>query len=144
MEEERGKQLLMGLIDGELTDEETREINELLRRNSHLRDELEIHKQTNKTLNLLHSPNLDEAMLRRVWKSPFRKSLRMLSYGMIGLGFATLLGVGIIKYLQSGEGSFLVNVCVGGIGLGMLLLFVQVIRDRLIVYKNDPYKDIEK
>lgn len=144
MDEDRTKQLLMGLIDGELTDDETRQINELLRRSQSLRDEYEQLLKVNGTLKILSYTPIDEKHLRQVWRSPFRKLLRGLSYFMIGVGFLALMGLGLEEFLTHGNENMLVKVSLSGIGVGLLLLFLQVVRDRMILYKQDPYKDIEK
>ena len=144
MDEDRAKQLLMGLIDGELTDDETRQINEMLRRSQSLRDEYEQLLEINGTLKILSYTSIDEKHLRRVWRSPFRRLLRVISYLMIGVSFLVMMGLGIEEYLVHGKENMLVKVCLSGIGVGLLLLFIQVVRDRMILYKQDPYKDIEK
>ena len=144
MDEDRTKQLLMGLIDGELTDEETRQINELLRRSQSLRDEYEQLLQVNGALKILSHTPIDEKHLRQVWRSPFRRLLRGLSYFMIGVGFLVLMGLGFEEFLVHGNENMLVKVCLSGIGVGLLMLLLQVVRDRMMLYKQDPYKDIEK
>jgi ferric-dicitrate binding protein FerR (iron transport regulator) len=144
MDEDRTKQLLMGLMDGELTDDETREINEMLRRNRNLRDEYEQLREVNGTLKVLSETFIDENYLRQVWRSPFRRLLRGISYLMIGVSFLVLVVIGLEEYLAHGNGNFLTKVCTSGILVGVIILFLQVIRDRVIVYKKDPYKDIEK
>lgn len=144
MEKERKQQLLMGLIDKELTPEESREINEILRRDQALRDEYEHLLTVNDQLKLIGDSHFDEKMLRKVWRSPFRKGMRQLSYLLIGGGFVALLGFSILEYVRHGHKELLPGVAVCGIGLGIVLLFLQVIRDRMMVLKNDPYREVEK
>ncbi len=134
----------MGLMDQELTPEENYEIQELLRRDQSLRDEYAQLLQTSDQLRLISEAEFDEAVLRQVWRSPFRKGLRLLSYGLIGGGFCALLGFSIWEYLRHGHRELLPAVAACGIGLGILLLFLQVVRDRMMVLKNDPYREVEK
>ena len=144
MEQERKQQLLMGLIDKELTPDETYEIHELLKRDQHLRDEYDRLLETNDQLQMIGAAEFDEATLRKVWRSPFRKGLRWMSYFLIGAGFAGLLGFAIWEYLHHDRKELLPAVATCGIGLGVLILFLQVVRDRMMVLKNDPYREIEK
>lgn len=144
MENERKQQLLMGLIDKELTPDETYEIHELLKRDQSLRDEYDRLLRTNEKLQMLGIAEFDEATLRKIWRSPFRKGLRRTSYFLIGAGFAALLGFAGWEYWQHGRKELLPAVATCGIGLGVLILFLQVVRDRMMVLKNDPYREIEK
>ena len=140
---DRIHQLLMGLMDGELNDEETYEIREKLSRSADLREEFERLNSANDQLKLLSEAEIDEALLRKVWKNPFRKTLRRGSYALIGLGTIGIMAIGAIRYVQKGHPDLFITACIGGIGIGLILLFLQVIRDRMITHKNDPYKDIE-
>lgn len=144
MDQDRARQLLMGLIDGELTTDETRDIHEQLSRSESLRDEYELIQAANGVLELLSETRIDEKLLRHVWKSPFRRVMRAVSYGMIAVGFFALFAMGLEQYFNHGEQHLLLSVSVGGVLLGVILLLLQVIRDRMIVYKTDPYRDIEK
>ena len=144
MDEDRKKQLLMGLIDQELTTEETYEIQEYLRRDQSLRDELERLMETNDQLKQLGAAEFDEAVLRKLWRSPFNKGLRIMSYGLIVGGFLMLAGFAAWELLKNGNTHLFPVVASTGVGIGIIILLLQVIRDRLLVLKNDPYRGIEK
>ncbi len=134
----------MGLLDRELTPDETYEIQELLRRDQTMRDEYARLSETNSQLKLIGDAEFDEATLRKVWRSPYRKGLRRFSYLLIGGGFFALLGYSLWEYLQHGHKELFPAVAACGIGTGIILLFLQVVRDRMMVLKNDPYREVEK
>jgi len=134
----------MGLIDQELTPDEISEVQELLRRDQSTRDEYDRLLDINSQLKVIGDAEFDEIMLRKVWRSPFHKGLRRMSYALIGGGFLALFGFAAVEYIMHGHKDFLPAVATCGIGAGFLILFLQVVRDRMILVKNDPYRDIEK
>src|SRR5690606_5637034 len=87
MEMERKRALLMGLMDGELSPEETSEIQEYLRRDQQLRDEYMDLVRAGDALQLLGETELDEQQLRKLWRTPLEIGLRRSSYLLIGAGF---------------------------------------------------------
>lgn len=144
MEMDRKQQLLMGLMDGELSLEETAEIRECLRREQSLRDEYNQLLRAGDALALLGEAELDEQRLRALWRSPFEMGVRRGSYLLIASGFLGLLGFAAWEYVEHGHRELLPVVAAGGISVGVLLLFVQVLRDRILAWKKDPYREIEK
>lgn len=144
MEMERKRALLMGLMDGELSPEETSEIQEYLRRDQQLRDEYMDLVRAGDALQLLGETELDEQRLRRLWRTPFEIGLRRSSYLLIGAGFLSLLGYAAWEYVFHEQRDLLPVVASSGVGLGLILLFIQVLRDRMLIWKHDPYREIEK
>ena len=67
-----------------------------------------------------------------------------------GIGWLLLIGaalvvagIGIFEFLFDPSMSFVEKALVGAIYLGVALLFISVLRQRLIERKTDKYKDVE-
>jgi anti-sigma factor RsiW len=144
MDKDRKQQLLMGLMDGELNSEERAEVQEYLRRDQRLRHEYDQLCRASDALRLLGEPALDEQRLRALWRSPFEMGVRRASYLMIGAGFLSLLGFATWEYVVHGHKALLPGVAGSGMAVGVILLFLQVLRDRWMIWKHDPYREIEK
>lgn len=138
------KGLLVGLLDGELTPDETRQVNEHLTRCAVCRAEYEQLRETTGKLAALSFQEPTDAVLAQVWKSPFSRLARNTSLFLILGGYAGLIGYGLFEMLTSGTKELPAKLGLAAIVLGFLILLVQLIRERIRTYKTDPYKEVER
>lgn len=138
------KGLLVGLLDGELTPDEARQVNEHLTRCAACRKEFEELRETTGKLAGISFQEPTDVVLAQVWGSPFSRLARNTSLVMIIGGYAALIGYGLFEFLTSGREALPVKTGLAAIVLGFLILLVQLIRERVRTYKNDPYKEIER
>ncbi len=138
------KGLLVGLLDGELTPDETRQINEHLTRCAACRAEYERLRETTGKLAAISYREPDDAVLARAWRSPFSRLARNTSLVMIIGGYALLIGYGLYEFLGSGKEELPAKMGLAAVVMGFLILLVQLIRERLRTWKTDPYKEIER
>jgi len=138
------KGLLVGLLDGELTPEEARQINDHLTRCAACRMEYEQLRETTGKLTSISFQEPNDAVLAQMWKSPFSRLARNTSLFMIVGGYASLIGYGLFEILTSGRKELPAKMGLAAIVLGFLILLVQLIRERVRTYKTDPYKEIER
>ena len=138
------KGLLVGLLDGELTPDETRQINEHPIRCAACREEYEQLRETTGKLTAISYQEPNDAVLAQVWKSPFSRLARNTALVMIIGGYATLAGFGVYEFLSSGWKELPAKAGVAAIALGFLILLLQLVRERVRTYQSDPYKDTER
>jgi anti-sigma factor RsiW len=138
------KGLLVGLLDGELTPDEARQINEHLTRCAACRTEYEQLRETEGKLAAISFREPDDVVLAQVWKNPFSRLARNTSLVMIIGGYAVLIGYGLFEVLSSGKEELPAKVGLAAIVMGFLILLVQLIRERCRTWKTDPYKEIER
>ena len=67
-----------------------------------------------------------------------------LGWSLIGAGLLLLYGYGIYNFMTDSSEPIWVRLTLTGIGLGFLILFLHVLRQRLIAWKTDRYKDIQE
>ena len=67
-----------------------------------------------------------------------------LGWSLIGAGLLLLYGYGIYDFITDSSEPIWVRLTLAGIGLGFLILFLHVLRQRLIAQKTDRYKDIQE
>ncbi len=136
-------ELLSGYVDGELTQQE--------------RQRVEIHCSNCKECesNLMELRVLRERVGKSqlsefgqdVWREMMDDTAVKASRGigwllLIGLAMAGA-GFGIYELVITSSMSLLEKFLVGGVYLGLALLFFSVLRQRLIERKSDKYKDVE-
>ena len=136
--------LLSGLIDGELTPEETEKISRHLNRCEECRKEHDLLRQSSSALdNLTFSEPADD-VLDRLWKNPFSRFARTSGVLMVVLGYLLLAGYGIYKFVSDPSEEALPRIGVAAMIIGGIVVFASVLRDRLKTYKHDPYKEVKR
>ncbi len=138
------KGLLVGLLDAELTPDETRQINQHLSRCAACRKEYEELRETSGKLSAISFQEPGDKILAEVWKSPYSRAVRNTSLVMIVGGYAALIGYGLFELLTNGKEELPAKLGLAAIVLGFLILLVQLVRERVKTYKTDPYKEIER
>lgn len=138
------KGLLVGWLDGELTAEEIRLLNEHLIRCAACRADHERLRETTGKLEAGSFQEPTDAMLAQVWKSPYSRFARNASLFMIVGGYGLLLGYAGFEFFRSGRDVLPIKAAVAAIALGFLILLAQLIRERVKTHRIDPYKEIER
>ena len=67
-----------------------------------------------------------------------------LGWLLLGAGALLLYGYGIYDFMTDSSEPIWVRLTLTGSGLGFLILFLHVLRQRLIERKTDRYKDIQE
>lgn len=138
------KKLLMGLIDGELTSEETSEINKHLNRCSECRKEYEQLMNTGAKIKKVSFEEPQDRVLKNLWKSPFSRFAKASSLFMILIGWLALLIYGLIEAFRQTDEPVFPKIAAAAVFIGFIVLLITVIRERIRTYKSDPYKEVER
>jgi len=137
--------LLSGFIDGELSPEEAMEVQEQLNRSESLRAEYEELIKTGDSLTGVSFIEPQEEELENLWRTPFSHGVKVTAMVLIIGGYAFFLGVGILLFFSSeNDMPMIFKLCFGAMALGGFILGYQVLRDRVISYAKDPYKEIKR
>lgn len=67
-----------------------------------------------------------------------------VAYALIGIGAAALLIWGVKEFLTDPSIDVLIRIAIGAVGVGLLLLVIMVIRDRIRASKNDRFKGVQR
>ena len=141
---EKYRTMLVGLLDRELSPQESIEVNEHLARCAECRMEYEQLRETSGKLEALTFSEPQDEMLRRLWRSPFSRLSRIGGLALVIGGYAALIGFGLFQFFTSDTEKTWNKVSIAAIGIGFLILLIHVIRERLKTYRNDPYREIER
>ena len=141
---EKYRHLMVGLLDRELAPEESAEVNEHLIRCSECREELERLRDTSSKLEAVAFEEPSDEVLRRLWRNPFSRLSRVGGLVLVLGGYADLIGFALFEFFTGGEDNLWVRVPVAAIVIGLLILLLLVILERLKTYSKDPYREIER
>jgi len=144
MDDEHDKELLSGLIDGELSPEEANTVNRHLSHSTSYRKEYEsLLADTSKLDGLSFREPQDEA-LQAFWRLPFSGFARHAGMVLVITGYLLFFSYGFFEFLASDEKDFVSKFGVAGMLIGILILLCIALIERFISYKTDPYKEIER
>ena len=145
---DRTRELLMRALDDELAPEERRELEALLDRDPTLRAERERLgrlKEVTAEMKLRHPP---EQLWDDYWNSGYRRLERGIGWILVSFGVIVVGGWAAWQFVTAliadTEMPPLIKAGILAGSLGLVVLAVAVLRDRLFVRKTDPYKDIQR
>jgi hypothetical protein len=135
--------LLSGYVDGELTQQERQRVEVHCADCSECASEMaELSALRERVGNSLQSEFGED-----LWREKMDDTTVKASHGigwLLIIGVALVVaGIGIVEFVLDSSMSLTEKVLAGGFYLGLALLFISVLRQRLIERKTDKYKDVE-
>jgi len=132
--------LLSGLVDGELTEEEQRRLDSHLAECAHCQRELDaLRRMVVGTSLLLHAPAVPEETWERFADDVYNRVERRGGWIIFIVGAVLLLLFGIFQFVTQPWGSALLKVLVAAPLMGLGVLLMSVLRERLHALKHDRY-----
>ena len=138
------KDLMMGRMDDELSEEESIKLNNHLIRCSSCRREYDILSETSSKLESLELKEPDDKILDKVWKSPHSRFARKAGVIMVITGWLIMMLYSAYELLIVKETDSIPKFAFAIIFIGLVVLFITVLRDRILTYKTDPYKEVDR
>lgn len=138
--------LLSGYVDHELTQQQSQRVQihlDTCPECSKLHADLQNMKEQ---LRQLSYPISDEEMLAKLEQDLFASSSRNFGWVLLGAGalFAMVAGtVAFFMFLAAPDVPVLVKLFDGLLVVGGLALFVSVVRERMLTYKKDKYRNVK-
>lgn len=143
------KKLLMGLVDGELSDEEKKELESHLSKCSECRRELQEFKKMKEVMKTMKYKEPPDELWERYWTGIYNRLERGFGWILLSIGAIILLFWGGFKFVESLVKDPTVAI-IAKIGIlaaiaGIAILLVSVIRERIFTYKTDKYaKEVKR
>ena len=141
---DRAHALMMAAIDGEITPADRRELDALIAKQPGLADEwrrMTRVKEVTATMRLQHPP---EEVWDRYWESTYRRAERGIGWILLAAGALVLAGYGlwhaVEALLADTTTPVFVRAAIAATALGLLVLAVSVIREKLFTGRRDPYQ----
>ncbi len=147
-EVERAHRLMMGALDGEISDAERKELQRLMEQDPSLQGEwkrLNEVKEVTGTM-ALRSPPAE--VWETYWTSVYHRFERGVGWILLSLGAIVSLSYGLWQVVQEIIGDTAMPVAIKAAifvtMVGGVILFVSVAREKWFIYRSDPYKDVQR
>ena len=136
-------ELLSGLIDGELTQQQRQRVELHCEQCAECREELERLRALRARTGAARLSEVGEDKWRETMQDTGTRSTRAIGWLLLVAGAAALGGIVIYEFVSDAGMPTHMKIIIGAIYGGIALLLVSVLRQRLIERRTDKYKDVE-
>ncbi len=145
---DRNLELLMLVLDGEATEAEQQKFQHQLNEDNDLRAEWERQTKLKATTSEFQIRTPPDEMWEEYMNSVYRRVERGIGWILLSLGAVVLISYGLWQGVQELLGEVTVPWFVKGgvvaILVGMVVLIVSVVREKFFVFKDDPYRKVQR
>ncbi|MCU0611881.1 MAG: zf-HC2 domain-containing protein [Candidatus Eisenbacteria bacterium] len=140
--------LLSGLLDGRLSDEQAAALNAHLDGCPHCRRELEQLRRLEGIMKGLSLSQLPDQVWDEHWRQVYNRLERNAGYILAGAGATVLLCYALYaacrEWLQDAGIPLAVRAGCALLALGMAVLTASTVREKLLTFRHDRYKEIQR
>lgn len=144
----RHELLMMKKIDGEISPEEAKELQQYLEAHPDHIDELDNFKKLKEETGEMRKQILPEIAWDAYWANLYNRMERGISWILISVGAIIVAGFGLYEMINSllGDTDMPVFLKFGilALMLGGIILLISVVREKLMNRKHDKYKEIQR
>lgn len=144
--EELARRLMMGALDGEISRQEEQELLRLLRDDPVLEAEWKQLQRVKEVTSGMVFKKPPEETWDRYWTGVYQRFERGIGWILVSVGAVLLLSygawVGVQEFLDDTTTPAIVKYGTVAVIVGLVVLFVSVVREKLFVRRSDPYKDV--
>jgi len=142
------KDLMMGYLDDELDDEQTRAFEEHLKDCPQCREELEQFRQLKKITDEVTLAEPEDRIWQQYWGGIYNRIERGIGWIIFSVSAILLIIYGGFKAIEEiitdPKVEVLFKFGLLALVIGLAILFVSVLRERLYFWKKDRYKDVRR
>ena len=145
---DRARELMMRALDGELSDGRQAEFENLIAADESLRVEWERLEQVKEGTASLELKQPPEELWEGYMDSVYRRVERGIVWILLSVGTIVLISYGLWQGISELIDDLTVPWYVKGgvlaLLVGIVILVVSVIREKYFVFKDDPYRDVNR
>lgn len=145
---EQWKPLLAGYMDGELTREENDRFKRHLSHCNDCREDLLQLGELKEVTEHMKHEHLPDAFWDQYWLGVYNRMERGLAWVLLSIGGTILVGLGmwqlVNEFFLNAEVPLLLRFGLGITIAGSAVLFVSLIRERMRMWRHDPYKEVQR
>lgn len=136
-------EMLSGYLDGELTQGDRQRVDLHLESCSKCRGAYEELADLRQAVGKMSFGEMSQDEWSKIMNDlPIRAS-RGAGWLLYVAGFLIVCGYGLYEFMADDSEDAVIKTGIGALVVGSLLLFISVLRQRLIARKTDKYKDVE-
>jgi len=140
--------LLSGYVDGELTPDQVVEFERHLAVDPELQKELDAFRTLKEVTGAVKYADIPESVWEGYWTGLYRRLERGTGWILLSISAILFLAIGAFclcqDFFMNPDKPILLKIAVGTGILGLLVLIVSVIRERLFAYHRDRYKEVTR
>jgi len=149
MKDEEIQALMMKVVDGVASPEEERSLAAAIREDEKWKDELKAFRHIKEVTDQIRFKELPDTYWSGYWTGVYRRLERGLGWLLTSLGVMFLLGFagykGLTGLYSDPNLPLVVKIGVSLAGLGIIIMTVSVLRERLFARKHERYeKEVER
>ena len=142
------KGLMMGYLDDELDEEQTRIFREHLEQCSDCQKELAELRDVKQLADEVALTEPQDELWQHYWKNVYNRFERMIGWIVFSIAAIILLIYGGFKLIEEIVTDPEIGMLLKGglllLIIGLAILFISILRERLFIQKKDRYKDVRR
>jgi predicted anti-sigma-YlaC factor YlaD len=144
MADDAFKPLLMGYVDGELTEVEVQRVEQHLQGCISCRSELEEFRKLKEVTQNMRVASPDEKYWEQYWSSIYNRLERRIGWILVSAGTILLAGYAIYEVVWFWDIPLVVRIGLMALVIGFFTLLVSVLRERIFLRRADKYERIKR
>jgi len=144
--DERARHLMMAALDGELSASDHTELERLLDGDPALAAEWRQLKRVREVTKTMSMSEPSQEIWEGYWMGVYRRLERGIAWILVSIGAIVLLSwwawEGLENLWRDQNLPILVRAGALAVIAGLVILLVSVVREKLVLRKTDPYKDV--
>jgi predicted anti-sigma-YlaC factor YlaD len=134
----------MRYIDGEMTDEERAAFEQHLEACDDCRRAMRELGEVNRLTRSITMKDPQDEFWEHYWKSIYRRLERKAAWIFVVVGICMIVGYELTRAVQNFGRITFQKVALVVFLIGIIMLVVSVVRERLHQYRSDPYRDVKR
>ncbi|MCK4679657.1 zf-HC2 domain-containing protein [bacterium] len=140
----RFKELMMASIDGEIGAEDRAELESHLAECADCRREFEEHTTLSELVGEIKLPKPSQEDMMKYWPSVYAKIERGAGWGLVVIGALIWVAYGVFLFITDPTVGSMTKFLIALPVVGVLMLLISVVRERVNVSKTERYKEVER
>jgi len=136
--------MLSAYLDGELTQADNQRVRLFLEENEEARQTYEEMRRLQQLTAQIQFGDPNEAAMEAIEERLSVQAPRRFGWALVAVGFLLWLAYGAVLALRHPRWPTLPELFSGAVAIGLLLLFVSVLRQRLLERPLDRYRKVKK
>ena len=142
------KTYLMAYIDGEVDAQKKSEIEKHLSGCEKCIKEYRSFLKLKEVTEKMKFTDLSDELWAGYWKGIYRRVERGAGWIFLSIGAIILLAFGVFQFFKEfftdPSVSLIVKMGAGAFSLGIIILLVSIIRERLFLFRTERYREVER
>ena len=147
-EKERCRSLMMSAVDGVITPAEKEELMILFRKYPEMNQEFQEFNNLKEVMNKVALQKPKDDLWRTYWFSVYHRLERGLAWFLFAIGTGIMLAYGLLQVVLEIWGDteipMIIKIGIFSAILGVVVLLISVLREKLFMRKNERYKEIRR